>query len=397
MGGATTSETSTTATRRAARRAPLADAARASRSPRARGASRLDLPAARSASPGAMPHLSGSALLSAGTVPALTPARYAGGLGSAGSARAWDWDSAAYGMPRPAAQLDPDVWLIALPTGSGAYHSLEGAGRSGPIRVGRPYGHLRAVRPVTLEPEPAEGEETVEAPMAGARRRARVATGGLGSASAGRATTLPAPRPTPALVAAVEVETDAGIFRVVRRESILTHSDMAWALAHLETGEPESMVAIPRRQLALLLTLLPTPEDPDHPEDDPQWGWAHRLRGPWERGPLHTRGRLGRLIAFDPDVSGKGLHRACFELLGAEDVVWAVGVPCFQTGSVYELTPLGKGLHPSRWLSWPLAKGRTRAAERPRWEIARVVYRVGAPRWPLAGVVEPLGPLGVAG
>lgn len=391
MGGAIISETSTTATRRAARRAPLADAARTSRSPRSRGAGQLALPAATFAAP--------SAARSAGTVPALAPAHHAGGLGAVGLARAWDWDSAAYGMPRPAAQLDPDVWLIALPTGSGAFHSLEGAGRSGPIRVGRPYGHLRAVRPVTLEPEPFASAEAAEAPVTGVQRRSRAAAGGLGSASAGRATTLPAPRPTPALVAAVEVETDAGIFRVVRRESILTHSDMAWALAHLETGEPESMVAIPRRQLALLLTLLPTPEDPDRPEDDPQWGWAHRLRGPWERGPLHTRGRLGRLIAFDPDVSGKGMHRACFELLGAEDVVWAVGVPCFQTGSVYELTPLGKGLHPSRWLNWPLAKGRTRAgtAERPRWEIARVVYRVGAPRWPLAGVVEPLGPLGVAG
>ena len=124
-----------------------------------------------------------------------------------------------------------------------------------------------------------------------------------------------------------------------------------------------------------------------------------RLRGPWERGPLHPRGRLGRLIAFDPDGSGKGLHRACFELIGSEDVVWAVGVPCFQTNSVYELVPLGKGLSMSRWLNWPLPTGRKRAgsAERPAWEIARVVYRVGAPRWPLAGVVEPLGPIGVAG
>jgi len=26
-----------------------------------------------------------------------------------------------------------------------------------------------------------------------------------------------------------------------------------------------------------------------------------------------------------------------------------------------------------------------------------VVFRVGMPRWPLAGVVEPMGPLGVAG
>jgi len=40
---------------------------------------------------------------------------------------------------------------------------------------------------------------------------------------------------------------------------------------------------------------------------------------------------------------------------------------------------------------------RTGASEPPTWEIARIVYRIGAPRWPLAGVVEPLGPLGVAG
>ncbi len=301
---------------------------------------------------------------------------------------------------RPGEQHEPDVWLIALPAGS-TYKSLEGAGRSGAIRVGQPYGHLRAVRPVTLDPvyAPPEWPEPLLAPPRTRTPAAGAKPGSLGSAVAGRATTLPATLGAPAVVAAVEVETDAGIFRVERRGSLLTHSDMAWALAHLESGEPESMVTIPRRQLALLLTLLPSPEDPNHPEDDSHWGWAHRLRGPWERGPLHARGRLGRLIAFDPDPSGRGVHRACFELLGADEAVWAVGVPCFQSGSVYELVPLGKGLHPSRWLSWPLAKGRKRAGdpERPRWEIARVVYRVGAPRWPLAGVVEPLGPLGVAG
>jgi len=203
----------------------------------------------------------------------------------------------------------------------------------------------------------------------------------------------------PLVIGAVEVETDAGLFRVERKDGVLGHSDMGWALAHLDSGEPDSQVAVSRRHLALLLTLLPTPEDPDHPEQDSTWGWAHKLRGPWERGPLHTRGRLGRLIAFDPDDSGKGVHRACFELLGTEEIVWAVGVPCFRTGSVYELVPIGKGLHPSRWLTWPLGKGRRRAgaSDAPAWEIARIVYRVGAPRWPLAGVVEPLGPLGVAG
>lgn len=322
-------------------------------------------------------------------------------------AGAWGWPgrdtgTSASETARPGEQHDPSVWLIALPAGS-TYKSLEGASRPGAIRVGQPYGHLRAVRPVALDPlyAPPEWPDPLGAP---ARTRTPAAQtgskpGSLGSAVAGRATTLPATVGAPAVVAAVEVETDAGIFRVERRGTVLTHSDMAWAVAHLETGEPESMVTIPRRQLALLLTLLPSPDDPNRPEDDSHWGWAHRLRGPWERGPLHARGRLGRLIAFDPDPSGRGMHRACFELLGADEAVWAVGVPCFHSGSVYELVPLGKGLHPSRWLNWPLAKGRKRAGdpERPRWEIARVVYRVGAPRWPLAGVVEPLGPLGVAG
>jgi hypothetical protein len=212
------------------------------------------------------------------------------------------------------------------------------------------------------------------------------------------ASALPAERPAPQIISAVEVETDAGIFRVERPASVLDHSDMAWALAHLEAGEPDSVVALPRRQLALLLTLLPTPEDPEQPEQDPRWGWAHHLRGPWERGPLHPKGKLGRLIAMDPDPSGQGMHRACFELIGTDEVVWAVGVPCFRQGSVYELTPLGK-YSLSRWLTWPITKVRKRAAgaERPEWEIARIVYRVGAPRWPLAGVVEPMGPIGVSG
>ena len=307
--------------------------------------------------------------------------------------------------PRTASAADPMVWVIALPTGAGGWNALEGAGRVGPIRASRPYGHLRAVRPVTLDPIYASSTVFPVLPAVPATgrsqraRSARASGASLGSATAGPATMLPAKRPLPPVVSAVEVETDAAIFRVERPNGVLTHSDMAWALAHLEAGEPDSVVALPRRQLALLLTLLPTPEDPEHPELDPTWGWAHRLRGPWERGPLHTNGKLGRLIAFDPDQSGAGVHRACFELLGAEEVVWAVGVPCFLSGSVYELVPIGKGLHPSRWLTWPLAMGRKRAGaiERPKWEIARVVYRVGAPRWPLAGVVEPLGPMGVAG
>ena len=88
------------------------------------------------------------------------------------------------------------------------------------------------------------------------------------------------------------------------------------------------------------------------------------------------------------------MHRASFELLGSEEIVWALGVPCFRNGSVYELVPVSK----SRFLSWPLTKSRARGTpDRPSYEISRVVYRVGSPRWPLAGVVEPLGPLGTAG
>ncbi len=302
--------------------------------------------------------------------------------------------------------LDPDVWLIALPQPNGGFRSLEGAGRSGAIRVSRPYGHLRSIRPV-VPPQSFGSGESGEL-VTGGRRRQKSSgvldsgklhqsqmSGSLGSATT--ASYLPAERPLPQVIGAVEVETDSGLFRVERKDGVLGHSDMGWALAHLDPGEPDSQVAVSRRQLALLLTLLPTPQDPDFPEQDPHWGWAHKLRGPWERGPLHTRGRLGRLIAFDPDESGKGMHRACFELLGSEEIVWAMGVPCFRGGSVYELVPIGKGLHPSRWLTWPLAKGRRRAGETPSWEIARIVYRVGAPRWPLAGVIEPLGPLGVAG
>ncbi len=291
------------------------------------------------------------------------------------------------------ATSEPEVWLIAHSTPAGVVHSLEGAGRPGAIRVGRPYGHLRSVQPVL----PPGTFETLEGAPVSSGPGASSASGRVrrGRGSKKLDSNLPAQRPAPMIVSAVEVETDAGIFRVERPGAVLGHSDVAWALANLESGEPDSIVPLPRRQLAMLLTLLPTPEDPEHPEQDPAWGWAHRLRGPWERGPLHTKGRLGRLISIDPDPSGRGQHRACFELLGSEEVVWALGVPCFRSGSVYELVPLAR----SRWLSWPLAKSRTRAgtAERPQWEIARVVYRVGAPRWPLAGVVEPMGPMGIGG
>ena len=337
----------------------------------------------------------------AATAPALPVARREPGMGSATALPALP--AAPRQAPRAAPANDPDVWLVALPLAGGGQRALEGAGRPGAIRVSRPYGHLRSIRPIVLD---ALGHELTPADVAAnesqpRRRRTSPPQAGDSGADLGSAlaTKLPAPRPAPAIISAVEVETDAGIFRVERRGSVLCHSDLAWALANLEAGEPDAVVPLPRRQLALLLTLLPPPADPAHPESDPTWGWAHKLRGPWERGPLHPRGRLGRLIAIDPDESGRGLHSACFELLGTEEIVWAVGVPCFRTGSVYELLPIAKGLNPSRWLTWPLSKGRKRAGapERPTWEIARVVYRVGAPRWPLAGVVEPLGPMGVAG
>src|SRR5579859_1683093 len=262
-----------------------------------------------------------------------------------------------YTAPGAAPALDPDVWLIALPNGAGGMRSLEGMGRPGAIRVSRPYGHLRSIRPITplsvLEASGAAPTQDPSGPLG-----ARVVTDGLGPASADRpaskrgraaaankaaksgksakakmgSSAVPAQRPAPQIISAVEVETDTGVFRVERPDSVLDNSDMAWALAHMEQGEPDGVVGLPRRQLALLLTLLPTPEDEEHPEQDPRWGWAHRLRGPWERGPLHPKGRLGRLIAIDPDLSGQGLHRACFELLGTDDVVWAIGVPCFQIG-----------------------------------------------------------------
>jgi hypothetical protein len=330
-----------------------------------------------------------------------------------------------YTAPGAALALDPDVWLIALPNGSGGMRSLEGAGRPGAIRVSRPYGHLRTIRPITPlsvlaatgAPETAEsgildysgplgamvvtdglGPASADRPTRRGRAAAKAGATKMGRAGAKATSGVPAQRPAPQIISAVEIETDSGIFRVERPDSVLDNSDMAWALAHMEQGEPDSVVGLPRRQLALLLTLLPTPEDEESPESDPHWGWAHKLRGPWERGPLHHKGRLGRLIAIDPDLTGHGLHRACFELLGCDDVVWALGVPCFRQGSVYELTPLGKNSL-SRWLTWPIAKVRRRAGgfERPDWEIARVVYRVGQPRWPLAGVVEPLGPMGVSG
>jgi len=360
---------------------------------------------------------SGASAMGAPTMapPLTTGPAQTGGMGQATVAPGLGTRAVPYLPPAVALAPEPEVWLIALATPGGGLRPLEGAGRAGAIRVGRPYGHLRAIRPV-LPPQVLAAGSSDElsgaaqaAPARSVASRMRRRSLGSGvltvedSVTVERAATssnkLPAERPKPQIISSVEVETDAGVFRVERPDSVLDHSDLAWAMAHLEAGEPDALVPLPRRQLALLLTLLPTLEDPSHPELDSQWGWAHRLKAPWERGPLHAQGRLGRLIAVDADLSSRGMHRACFEMLGTEEVVWALGVPCYRTGSVYELTPLRRGIRGSRWLTWPLPKGRTAAgsAERPTWEIARVVYRVGAPRWPLAGIVEPLGPMGVAG
>jgi hypothetical protein len=335
------------------------------------------------------------------------------GQGMAGASAMPGLPIGPYLTPHASEMPEPDVWLVALATAGGGLRLLEGAGRPGAIRVSRPYGHLRALRPVTPPELFAAGASAgLQAAPVTSSRGSRGLVNSLGSgvlategpeaAAPTAPTRLPTQRPAPQIVSAIEVETDAGVFRVERPHSVLGHTDLAWALANLESGEPDSLVPLPRRQLALLLTLLPTPEDPEHPELDSRWGWAHRLKGPWERGPLHPRGRLGRLIAVDPDPTNRGMHRACFEVLGSDEIVWALGVPCYRTGSVYELAPLRRGLSASRWLSWPLAKGakgraRAGAVEQPDWEIARVVYRVGAPRWPLAGVIEPLGPMGIAG
>jgi hypothetical protein len=363
----------------------------------------------------ALSSYSGASAMGAPTMtpPLTTSNTESGGMGQATVAPGRQ--AVPYLPPSVALAPEPEVWLIALATPGGGLRPLEGAARAGAIRVGRPYGHLRAIRPVLPPHVLAAGQSddlgatAQAAPTRSAASRMRRRSLGSGvltvedSVTVERAATssnkLPAERPKPQIISAVEVETDAGVFRVERPDSVLDHSDLAWAMAHLEAGEPDALVPLPRRQLALLLTLLPTPEDPNQPEQDSQWGWAHRLKAPWERGPLHAQGRLGRLIAVDADLSSRGMHRACFEMLGTEEVVWALGVPCYRTGSVYELTPLRRGIRGSRWLTWPLPKGRaaTGSAERPTWEIARVVYRVGAPRWPLAGIVEPLGPMGVAG
>ena len=169
-----------------------------------------------------------------------------------------------YTGPRPGQHADPDVWLIALPTASGSFNALEGSARAGAIRVARPYGHLRSIRPVTLGLLDPTVSQSAVTPSRGRRGGSGA---GLGSASAAQMSNLPALRPLPSVVSAVEVETDAGVFRVERPDSVLAHGDLAWALANLEQGEPDPNVPLPRRQLALLLTLLPTPQDPEQLAD----------------------------------------------------------------------------------------------------------------------------------
>src|SRR6185437_3819407 len=49
-----------------------------------------------------------------------------------------------FAAPGLDARPDPQVWLIATVTAAGGMRQLEGAGRSGAIPVGQPYGFLRA-------------------------------------------------------------------------------------------------------------------------------------------------------------------------------------------------------------------------------------------------------------
>ncbi|HEX5440390.1 MAG TPA: hypothetical protein VFW76_05870, partial [Ktedonobacterales bacterium] len=53
-----------------------------------------------------------------------------------------------FAAPGLDARPDPQVWLIATVSAAGGMRPLEGAGRTGSIPVGRPYGFLRAIRPV---------------------------------------------------------------------------------------------------------------------------------------------------------------------------------------------------------------------------------------------------------
>src|SRR5258708_24214722 len=84
------------------------------------------------------------------TYPAARPETAAPGLGAA-SAR-----PSPSSATRASLALDPDVWLIALPTGGGGLRSLEGAGRPGATRVSRAHCPLPTIPPLTPHPFSAE-------------------------------------------------------------------------------------------------------------------------------------------------------------------------------------------------------------------------------------------------
>src|SRR5579859_5164499 len=225
-------------TRRAAQRASATSPARSLRP------GHLNVPAATMTPyagpmPGLMPGQGGYAL----PAPATPYHPYPG----------YDQFTAPNVTPAPERTEYPDVWLISLATPAGGFRPIEGAGRSGAVKVSRPYGHLRAMRPVMPEIVPAATPEPEWARVwaeAAALAEVAEANARAGRPSyAGATTNLPAERLIPQVVSAVEVETDAGIFRVERRDDVLTHSDLAWSVANLESGEPDSVVPLPRRQL----------------------------------------------------------------------------------------------------------------------------------------------------
>src|SRR5262249_28539091 len=129
-----------------------------------------------------------------------------GGIGQATVAPGASARAVPYLPPSVALAPEPEVWLIALATPGGGLRPLEGAGRAGAIRVGRPYGPLRAIRPVLPLGVLAAGSsgDLAPAPARSAASRMRRRSLGSGvltvedSVEAERATTsnkLPAERP----------------------------------------------------------------------------------------------------------------------------------------------------------------------------------------------------------
>ena len=96
----------------------------------------------------ALSSYSGASAMGAPTMtpPLTTDNTQSGGMGQAIVAPGRQ--AVPYLPPSVALAPEPEVWLIALATPGGGLRPLEGAGRAGAIRVGRPYGHLRAIRPV---------------------------------------------------------------------------------------------------------------------------------------------------------------------------------------------------------------------------------------------------------